>query len=470
MVPRAGLCQKKVPVANAGNGKGRMDYSAWFLVAGLILTTIALAGSLLKRLPLTASMFYLAIGYGLGPSGLGMIDLDPLRDAVFLERLTEVAVLVSLFTAGLKMRVALTEWRWQLPLRLAVLSMVVTVVLVAAAGVFLLGLPLGAAVLLGAILAPTDPVLASDVQVSHAFDRDRLRFGLTGEAGLNDGTAFPFVMLGLGLLGLHELGPACLRWFGVDVLWAVAAGLACGLVLGTALGRLVLYLRRHHRESVGLDDFLTLGLIALAYWAALFVHGYGFLAVFAAGVALRRVEMQATGDRPSEEVRKSVQGGAPEELATHPEKAPAYMAEAMLGFNEQLERIGEVTVVVVLGSMLSAATFRLEALWFVPLLFVVIRPVAVRLGLFGSPTTPLQRRLVGWFGVRGVGSVYYLTFAISHGLPAPLAEQLIRLTFVVVTASIVVHGTSVTPLMNGYARVKRVGERRKKTKGAATLS
>lgn len=437
-----------------------MDYSIWFLIAGLLLTVMALASSLLKRLPLTASMFYLALGYGLGPAGANLLNFQPLRDASLLERLTEVVVLVSLFTAGLKMRVPLTDWRWLLPARLALISMVITVALVAAAGVFFLGLPLGAAVLLGAILAPTDPVLASDVQVSHAFDRDRLRFALTGEAGLNDGTAFPFVMLGLGLLGLHELGGFGLRWIGIDVLWATAAGLGCGWLLGTSLGRLVLYLRRHHRESVGLDDFLTLGLIALSYWAALFVHSYGFLAVFAAGVSLRRVEMRATGNRRVEEVKQSVTGAASEDLATHPDKAPAYMAEAMLGFTEQLERIGEVAVVVVLGSMLSAAAFGPEALWFVPLLFVVIRPVAIRLGLIGSPTTTLQRRLVGWFGVRGVGSVFYLMFAISHGLPAPLAEQLMQLTFAAVTASIIVHGISVTPLMNGYARVKRAGANR----------
>src|SRR5919206_497446 len=135
--------------------------------------------------------------------------------------LTPSAVLISLFTAGLKLRTALTDHRWRLPVRLAVESMIVTVGLITLVGVVGLGLPLGAAVLLGAILAPTDPVLASDVQVEGPTDQDRLRFGLTGEAGLNDGTAFPFVMLGLGLIGLHELGQAGWRWFAVDVVWAV---------------------------------------------------------------------------------------------------------------------------------------------------------------------------------------------------------------------------------------------------------
>lgn len=115
--------------------------------------------------------------------------------------------------------------------------MIATVGMVTVLGVYGLGLSLGAAVLLGGILGPTDPVLASDVQVASASDRDRLRFALTGEAGLNDGTAFPFVMLGLGLLGHHDLGAFGWRWFAVDVASAITAGIAIGGVLGTAMGR-----------------------------------------------------------------------------------------------------------------------------------------------------------------------------------------------------------------------------------------
>jgi NhaP-type Na+/H+ or K+/H+ antiporter len=140
-----------------------------------------------------------------------------MKNAVLLERLTEVAVLVSLFTCGMKLEFRWRDGRWRIPVQLATVSMVLTVAAVTALGVYLLNLPLGAAVLLGAILAPTDPVLASDVQVSNPGDRDRLRFGLTGEGGLNDGTAFPFVMLGLGLLGLHELGEGGWRWWAIDV-------------------------------------------------------------------------------------------------------------------------------------------------------------------------------------------------------------------------------------------------------------
>ncbi|HEV2733504.1 MAG TPA: cation:proton antiporter, partial [Longimicrobiaceae bacterium] len=183
-----------------------MTAITWFLVVGALLVLLAVAGSVMRRLPLSVAMVYLAAGVLVGPLALDLFHVDPVDQAALLERITEVAVIISLFSAGLKLRTPLNDSRWRTPVRLAFLSMTVTVGLIAAAGVFGMGLPLGAAILLGAVLAPTDPVLAADVQVEHPTDRDQLRFSLTGEAGLNDGTAFPFVMLGLGLLGLHEIG------------------------------------------------------------------------------------------------------------------------------------------------------------------------------------------------------------------------------------------------------------------------
>lgn len=192
-----------------------MNFGLLFVIIGLLLVVMALSATVLKRLPLTTAILYLAVGLVLGPFVSGLIQVDPLEHAALLERFTEVVVLISLFTAGLKLRLPFSDAGWRLPLRLAVLSMSITVGLVTLVGVYGLGLPLGAAVLLGAILAPTDPVLASDVQTENPWDRDRLRFSLTGEAGLNDGAAFPFVMLGLGLLGLHEIGEDGWRWLAV---------------------------------------------------------------------------------------------------------------------------------------------------------------------------------------------------------------------------------------------------------------
>jgi NhaP-type Na+/H+ or K+/H+ antiporter len=442
-----------------------MQFNLWFVIAGALLIGMALAHTLVKRLPLTTSFLYLLAGIALGPSWLGMITLSPVRDAELLERVTEIAVIVSLFTAGLKLRTPLRDALWKPPLRLAFVSMTLTVGMVALVGTLGLGLPLGAAILLGAVLAPTDPVLASDVQVEHAEDRDRLRFGLTGEAGFNDGTAFPFVMLGLGLLGLHDIGEGGWRWVAVDVVWAIIGGLGIGALLGTLVGRLVVYLRREHKESVGLDDFLALGLIALSYGAALLAHAYGFLAVFAAGLALRAVERrlsestgrgreqeQMTEEQPDKAPAGSEDSEDSEEAATHPEKAPEVMAQSVLAFNEQVERIAEVAVVLLVGGMISLRGLPPESWWFVPLMFLVIRPVAVLLGLLGARVNRQQRGLMAWFGIRGIGSLYYLAYAIAHGVPDELASRLSGLTLAVIATSIVVHGISVTPLMNFYAR------------------
>lgn len=416
---------------------------------------MALSATLLKRLPLTTSIVYLAVGFVLGPAGFGLISLDPVEHSGLLEHFTEVAVIISLFTAGLKLRIPLNDRQWRIPVRLAFVSMTITVGLIALTGVTLLGLSLGAAILLGGMLAPTDPVLASDVQVENAFDRDRLRFSLTGEASLNDGTAFPFVMLGLGLMGLHELGDFGLRWIALDVVWSTLGGLAIGGLLGTLVGKLVLYLRSRHKEALGLDDFLALGLIAFAYGSALLLHTSGFLAVFAAGFALRRIERQTTGEDEPEKVLSSTPVSDLEQAATDPKKAPAYLVSAVLLFNEQLERIGEVTVVVVVGAMLSFSFLPAASWWFIPLLFFVIRPISVALGLLGATNSSVKRRYMSWFGIRGIGSIYYLMYAIQHGIPAGLAQQFASLTLAIVAVSIVVHGISVTPLMNAYGRIMR---------------
>lgn len=430
-----------------------MSFAVWALVIGALLITMALAGSLLKRLPVSASMLYLAVGYGMGSAGWGLMTPDPRLMPDLLERVAECALLISLFSVGLKLGMPFSNPQWRLPLRLAFVSMALTVALVAGVGMFLLGLPLGAAILLGGILAPTDPVLASDVQVDEPGDRDRLRFSLSGEGGLNDAAAFPFVMLGLGLLGLHELGVGGWRWLTIDVLWALSGGLLIGSLLGAAIGKLVIYLRIHHQEAVGLDEFLALGLVALAYGVAQLVYASGFLAVFAAGLALQHFKEHARVPRAPVEGPAGLQGReAHLAIATSPALASAYMTQAVRGFNEQLERIAELVMVLVVGAMLPYVHIEWVTMGFVLLLFVLLRPLSVWLGLLGASVSRDQRLLICWFGIRGIGSVYYLMFALNHGLSTALAEQAISLTLTTVAVSIVVHGVSVTPLMNLYAR------------------
>lgn len=434
-----------------------MSFAIWLIIIGALLITITLSGTSLKPLPLSTAMLYLAAGYGLGGDGLGLVRPDLLAHPVVLERVAEAAVLISLFGVGLKLGLPLSHEGWRLPLRLALVSMTITVALVAAIGVYGLGLSLGAAILLGAILAPTDPVLASDVQVLQSSDRDRLRFSLTGEGGLNDGAAFPFVMLGLGLIGLHDLGAYGWRWVVVDVLWAILGGLAIGGALGALVGRLVVYLRSRHNTAIGFDEFLVLGLIALAYGVAMLSHAYGFLAVFAAGLALQRVQALpriAPAATPADDTGDI---GAPDSAA--PVNTRDELVLAMEGFNTPLERVAEVAVVMLVGALLSHTDFSLDAAMLVILLLVVVRPLSVWVGLLGERVSRDQHILISWFGIRGIGSVYYLLFAINHGLPPALARELTALTLTAVTVSIVVHGMSVTPLMRRYGN--RAGRRKR---------
>ena len=430
------------------------------IIAGLLLVALTLGGSFLARLPLSAAMLYLALGVAVGPMGWGLLRLDVLKNTILLERLTEVAVLISLFNSGMKLELPLRHARWRIPVQLATVSMLLTVAAVTAVGVYLLKLPLGAAVLLGAILAPTDPVLASDVQVADPADRDRLRFGLTGEGGLNDGTAFPLVMLGLGLLGLHALdfnqGDGLWRWWAVDVLWATAGGLGLGYVLGAVVGRLIIYLRMRHREALDSDEFIALGLIALTYGIALICQTYGFLAVFAAGLALSRItdSRHARPLDPAGPPANDLHLNPSQRRATGNE-APAHMMRAVVRFNSQLERFAEIGIVLAVGVLLATVKFKPDVLWFVPLLFGLIRPLAVWVGLLGTPVRGQQRRLMAWFGIRGIGSLYYLLYAINHGLAPALARDLLSITLAVVVASVVAHGVSVTPLMRRYEKRQR---------------
>ena len=434
-----------------------MKFAVWALIAGAIFTVMALSGTLLKRLPLSTSMLYLLAGFALGPAGLGLLSPSPISDHEILEVIAEVALVVSLFAVGLKLTLPLSDRRWRATLRLATLSMLITISLLAVIGIVLFDLPLGAAILLAAMLAPTDPVLASDVQLADPNDRDSVRFSLTGEGGLNDGAAFPFVMLGLGLMGLRD--PGAWRWVTLDLIWSIAGGLAIGALCGYAIGKVVLYLRTRHQEAVGLDEFLMLGLIGVAYGASQLASTYGFLAVFAAGLALQRSQRQRGSASQSRAavVKVKAEGAASgaadsrkEELATHPQLAGAYMTQAVRGFNEQLERIVEVAIVMIVGAMLTSIVLPGNAIAYLVLLFLVVRPVAVMLGLAGLNMPRDQRLLIGWFGIRGIGSIYYLLYAIGQGLPGPLTQLMLSIVLTAVAASIVVHGISVTPLMNLY--------------------
>jgi NhaP-type Na+/H+ or K+/H+ antiporter len=425
----------------------------WFLLVGGLLLVMGLTSAALKRLPITSAIVYLAVGLLVGPTVLNVFHFNPLKESALLQVLTEVAVLISLFSAGVKMPVPVSFARWRTPMLLATLSMAITVGLVAAFAYYFLDLPLGAGVLLGAILAPTDPVLATDVQIRHPDDRDQLRFTLTCEAGMNDGSAFPFVMLGMGMLGLHELGGFGLQWALVDVLWATVAGVAIGIASGTALAHLSWKLRGASPRSELIYDFLGLGLIGVVYGVSVIAHAWGFLAVFFAAVALRQTELNLANAKAAP-ARFPVEDIPLNELCAASETPPT-VSEGSLVFKEHLERLSEVVLILLIGGMLFIDSWSWRAIALALFLFLVARPISVLVGLSSTRAVWRMRGMVAWFGVRGIGSLYYLMYAIQHGLTEKLALELIQLTLIVVTLSILIHGISVKPLMYRFWRDRK---------------
>lgn len=426
-----------------------MELTWWFIGIGALLIVMNLSSAAIARLPLSLAIVYFAIGFAIGPKGMGWLAIDPFLHAKVIGTVCEIAVLVSLFATGSNVGSTLRRRHWSVPIRLASVAMLSTIILLAGLAYWVLGFSLGASILLAAILAPTDPVLAGDVQVVGQDDRDRLRFGLTGEGGLNDGAAFPFVMLGLGLMGLHEIGDLGWRWWAIDLFWAVVGGLLIGGVFGAALGRWLLARNGDDADASGSDSFLGLGLVAISYGTALALQTNGFLAVFSASVALQWT-VSAARSRPG------AAAGSPPAAEVHaPTNAAALLpAVPLQRFNEHLASLFEFGVVVIIGAMFAVVRIPLEAVAIIIALFFFIRPASVILALRRDRLAPGQTVLVSWFGIRGVGSLYYAMYAINNGVDDQVAQRLLGITIAVIVASIVLHGISVTPLMALYERRK----------------
>ena len=442
-----------------------MSFIGWMALLGVLLLVMGLTPALLGRLPVATSLIYLGLGLAIGPAGLGWLHLEVVSATPWLERITEVAVIVSLFVGGLRLRLPLGAPEWRAAYLLAGPVMLATIVGVAAFAHFGLGLSAGAALLLGAVLAPTDPVLAAAVSVQDAADHDSLRYGISGEAGLNDGMAFPFVVF--ALLWAANAGPGAWigEWATIRLAWAVAAGLIVGYALGRGMGELAVVFRPRGERGTAPGDFLALALIALSYVAAHAIDGWGFLAVFAAGIGLRHAEVAISRDNPASPVPPAGiadTAAVPAETLVTPElegsasgSSPAVVSGLMVAeaitFGDTAERLMEVLLVVIVGVAL-AVHWDPRALAVAAALFVVVRPVATHLLLAASPTTLPQRWLMGWFGIRGIGSLYYLAYALSHGAVGAGAAAVVDLTVSVIAISIVVHGITIHPLLAWYER------------------
>ncbi|WP_026732559.1 cation:proton antiporter [Fischerella sp. PCC 9605] len=410
-------------------------------IIGLLLLLVTLGSGWISRLPLSFALIYLVVGVILGPYGFGLVQLrrDEIFNAEVLERLTEFVVIISVFSCGLKI-VRPLGWRsWNITTRLIALLMPISIFGIAAVGKLFLNMNWGEAILLGAILAPTDPVLASEVQLTDTEDQDELRFGLTSEGGLNDALAFPFVYFGLYALKDNNWGNWFKSWVGVDLIWAIAAGIAMGFVVAKAIVWIDKKIQKRRPADELMEDFIAISTILLTYSLTEIVNGYGFLAVFVAGLVVQR-------------------------SYKNQEKTLA-----QLEFIERVEKLLEIGTILLLGAILlwkPMLNYAVQSLLVIVFLFLIIRPLGTWLSTIGKRSPSLRRRflhpgtrwLFGWFGIRGVGSLYYLGYALGKGLEGESAEQISWITYTTIVASVIVHGISATPLMNLYERY--IAERR----------
>ncbi|GAA4662865.1 cation:proton antiporter [Kineococcus glutinatus] len=404
-----------------------------YALAGASALLAALLPRLLHDKPFSLPMAFLGVGVLLGLVP-GLPEVDPAAHPDAALHVTELVVIISLIGAGIAIDRPVGWRRWATTWRLLVVVMPVSIALTALAGWAVAGLPLAAALLLGAALAPTDPVLASDVQVGEpaadAGSEDEVRFALTSEAGLNDGAAFPVVHLAvaLSLAAGAGLGGVVGHWVLEDVLWRGAVGLAVGMGMGQLLGRLFFRARlRVLRLADDVEGFTALAITFLAYGVAELLHGYGFVAVFVAAVTIKSLERSH---------------------GAH---------EVAHGFVEQVERMLTAWLLLLLGAamadgLLAALTWQLALVGV--LLVVVVRPVVGVLSLAGTDAGPWERRVIGVFGVRGIGSLYYLAYAVGEGdFPG---AQLWAAGGFAVALSVVLHGLTATPVV---ARLDAARER-----------
>lgn len=381
----------------------------------------------------SATIIYLGCGLlaAVGLKLLGVDALDPLRDARYIQRLTELALIVAVFAAGLTIERRVERRQWRSVAVLLVVAMPVTIAAIAAFGMAAMGLSFAGALLLGAVLAPTDPVLAGDVGLGAPGESDTSpepRFSLHTEAAINDGLASPFVLLGLFVAG--EGGTGWLgSWVLSDVLYGIGVSAVLGAAAGTGIARLVVTLRGRGLLDPQLDTFVALGAVLVVYGAAEALDTYGLLAVFAAGFFFRRYEF-------GHEVNRRLHDGA-----------------------GGVGKVLELAVILMLGSLVTVDGLGVPGIagWLLaPLLVFVIRPAVVLPIADRRLMSGRERLFLAWFGVRGVAALFYAAVVVrARVLPLEETRIIFWTVAVCVMVSIVVHGVTATPLTRRWLVAER---------------
>jgi NhaP-type Na+/H+ or K+/H+ antiporter len=349
---------------------------------------------------------------------------DPLLHQDLTLHLSEIVVIVSIMGTGLKIDEPFSFKLWQIPFRLVTLTMLLCIASVAFVAWYFFNLNIASAILLGAVLAPTDPVLASDVQVGppQKNDRHNVRFSLTAEAGMNDGMAFPFTWLAITIALIAGGGQKDLfEWVWFDLIYRIAAGVVAGYAMGKLLAYLVIYLPEKKNFVVIRDGFVGIAATLLVYGVTEMLHGYGFIAVFVTAITLRNAEMDHKYHKK------------------------------LHGFTDQVERILLAIVLILFGGALISGILKpLTLHWalFGLVFLFFIRPLSGVLSLIGVPVHAKEKLAISFFGIRGIGSFFYLAFALSHDTFFGDGRLLWAVVSFIVVVSIVIHGISASSVMN----------------------
>ncbi|CAD7810061.1 Na(+)/H(+) antiporter NhaH [Chryseobacterium aquaeductus] len=400
----------------------------------LILTVIGIAIFSMVWMPkisqftgVSYSVFFVFFGfllYLLFPQHLP--NPLPQKNESITLHLTELIVIISIMGTGIKIDRPFSLKSWASPLKLITITMILCIIVATFLGYYYLGLGLASATLLGAVLAPTDPVLASDVQVGPPNEdgKSETKFALTSEAGLNDGVAFPFTWLAI-CVGFSLAGQdvSFFKWFTYDLLYRICVGLLVGYIIGKAIGYLIFKVAAKYKILKTRDGLLAIAATLVVYGITEIIHGYGFIAVFVCAITLR-----------------------------HYEKGSHYHDE-LHSFTDQVERSLLCILLILFGGALAMGI--LEKLTWKMVMFslsflLIVRPLFGWLAVSKSKIDLREKLAIGFFGIRGMGSVFYLAFAFSK-FDFEHQDELWALVIFTILLSIIMHGFTANPIMKRIA-------------------
>ena len=396
------------------------SYLLAFACIGFAISLMAFLPVYTKKIKITYIIPLLLIGICLYYLGAPLPWPDPLWELEVGTVVSEVIVIISLMTAGLKIGTSYGWQQWKKPLSLIVITMPLFMVAIFAIAHWVLGLNGPVSLLLAAVIAPTDPVLANELQLEEQQNTENkntgLRFTLTAEAGINDGLAFPFVFLAILWSGASSLGEIdWAHYIGFYLLYKIGVGVLIGALIGLAYSHAIAYHTQENQKFI-MNGFIAVALTFFSYGIAESLSTYGFLSVFATGICMQ-YKCHANNNNES-------------------------MNTTMLTFVEQTEKLLTSLWTIFFGGAIVSGILSYTDVWGILASLVVVlvlRPIFGYLAMLTTNFSKKKRWAISFFGIRGIGSFFYLGYALSHGSFTE-SDELFGIVSYVVLFSILIHG------------------------------